>query len=188
MDTMEGFNVYEIEDYFLQDKSFRGKDIENWIKHSLDNSNVDVKVFAKFLNKNFYKKKNKPHPDQYYYFKRVGEMRAHLIRDKVLCPIIEEYAKKNVSLKEFKKLLREIRFVEKQIRNKNNKYDLDKLNKINNLLGYRIMILMNGEKFSFDQYKLFNRYRRIQFYSIFRDKLLDLNVIYYNIKIIDKMD
>lgn len=189
MDTMEEFDVFKVEDYFLGFKSFKGKDIKKWVKNNIHNSNLDIQNAAKYLNKKYYKtKESKPHDDQYYYFKRVGEMQFHLMRDKVMSPIINEFEPKNLSLGEFKRLLSQIRSVEKRIKKYKNRYDMATINNLNIKLDTRLVILMEGDQFSFKKYESLCRYKRMQVYNIFRDKLLDLQLLLFNIKAIYKKD
>lgn len=186
INTMENFDIYDAEDYFISFKSFKGTDILEWIKTHLDSDITDEKIFAKFLKKKYIKNgKFTPHKDQYYYFKRVGEMEYYLIRDKVMSPLINEFEPSNVSIKEFKKLLSNIRSLEKKIKRFSDKQDLIKIQDLNDILDWRIETIMNGEQFSFKVYESMSRYKKMQMYSIFKDKMLDLKCHLYMLKSIN---
>jgi hypothetical protein len=185
LNTMDGFSVYDVEDYFVSYKSFKGKDIYDWILDHLISDSMDEKQFAKFLKRK-YVKNNKfgPHVDQYYYFKRVGEMECYLVRDRILSPIIDDFEPKRVDLRDFKNLLADIRSLEKRIKKSKfcTKYDLEDIAKTNKKLDYRIELLMGGEKFSFKKFDTMKRYKKMQMYSVFKDKYLDLKCIWHQIR------
>ena len=48
INTMENFDIYDAEDYFISFKSFKGTDILEWINTHLDSDITDEKIFAKF--------------------------------------------------------------------------------------------------------------------------------------------
>lgn len=115
INTMENFDIYDAEDYFISFKSFKGTDILEWIKTHLDSDITDEKIFAKFLKKKYIKNgKFTPHKDQYYYFKRVGEMEYYLIRDKVMSPLINEFEPSNVGIKRIQKIIIQYKIFRKE--------------------------------------------------------------------------
>ena len=113
------------------------------------------------------------------------EMEYYLIRDKVMSPLINEFEPRNVSIKEFKKLLYNIRSLEKKIKRFSDKQDLIKIQDLNDILDWRIKAIMNGEQFSFKVYESMSRYKKMQMYSIFKDKMLDLKCHLYMLKSIN---
>lgn len=180
---MESFNVYKIEDYLLSNKCFKGDDIKNWIDEHRFSLNEDESKLAWFLHRNYYREGNESHPhgDQYYYFKRVDEMEYFMIRDRTLSPLMKD-TNFCVDLKEFKRLLRTIRYMDRKIKYYSNKYDTARINEINSLLDYRVNLLNGGKPFTFKIYDNAAHYKRAQFYNIFKDKLIDLQVLMNNIE------
>ena len=102
-----------------------------------------------------------------------------------MSPLINEFEPRNVDIKEFKKLLSNIRSLEKKIKRFSDKQDLIKIQELNDILDWRVEAIMNGKQFSFKVYESMSRYKKMQMYSIFKDKMLDLKCHLYMLKSIN---
>ena len=113
-----------------------------------------------------------------------------LIKQGVVEPIEEKQTEKEedytkLTIKELKKLLSNIRSLEKKIKRFSDKQDLIKIQELNDILDWRVEAIMNGKQFSFKVYESMSRYKKMQMYSIFKDKMLDLKCHLYMLKSIN---
>lgn len=187
MISIDKFDPLEVDKYERNYISFRGEDIKRWVFTNLNNKeDFDAAFVANSLFQKYYRNDlYLPHDKQFYYIINSNyRLGFSLRRDLVLSPIIKDNSDLYglINYNTMQELCDNIECTIYEIRSnsKLNNGDLIELNRINVLCTDRCYTLLK-RKFDLCNFEKYSSYKRLQLYSIFRDKLLDLEVLKSNI-------
>lgn len=189
MNTMKGFNLTKLQYYYDNRISFKCIDILKWAKSNLSNEvDFNVKYAAQDLMSHYFiKSYRRPNNDCYYYIceNEYSKNLYKIERDYIMSPIEKGKGKDPTYIE---KIQKESDILINKILSSRKCSDWERkyITYINNVYRKRILTITEGDSdIIFGKYYKYSKKQKNQIYSIAKDRLKDLQTLYFVFKKIE---
>lgn len=188
MNTMKGFDITQLQYYYDNKISFKCIDIIKWARSNLNNKNFDIKYAAQDLMNHYFIKSYRHPNNDCYYFICENEYSKNLYkieRDYIMSPSKKGGGRNITGIKNFLKESDNI--ITKM---QSDKYCTDWERKyidyINSVYRRRIFLITEESDINYNKYYRYTAKQKNQIYSVVKDRLKDLQTLYFIFKKVKK--